>query len=74
MSASCVQLEKGLEDSTRRRAAANAISFFCGSTRLDFQEHVPSLLTVLPQSVLHHMLLVDAGWHRPIFAHSTLCW
>ncbi|KAK9840722.1 hypothetical protein WJX81_000165 [Elliptochloris bilobata] len=41
------QLEKGLEDSARRRAAAQAITFFCGSTRLDFQEHVPSLLTAL---------------------------
>lgn len=43
-----LQLEKGLEDSARRRAAAHAIAFFCTSTRLDFQEHVPSLLTVRP--------------------------
>lgn len=41
-----LQLEKGLEDTARRRAAAHAITFFCTSTRLDFQEHVPSLLTV----------------------------
>ena len=42
------QLEKGLEDTARRRAAAHAITIFCTSTRLDFQEHVPSLLTVSP--------------------------
>ena len=44
-----LQLEKGLEDTARRRAAAHAITFFCTSTRLDFQEHVPSLLTVSPR-------------------------
>lgn len=45
------QLEKGLEDSARRRASANAIAHFCSSTRLDFQEHVPSLLTVCPPPI-----------------------
>ena len=40
------QLEKGLEDPARRLAAANSIKAFCESTRLDFQEHVSSLITV----------------------------
>jgi hypothetical protein len=46
MPCAAAQLEKGLEDASRRRAAAAAVAFFCGSTRLDFQEHVPGLLTV----------------------------
>lgn len=40
------QLEKGLEDPSRRLASANTIKYFCESSKLDFQEHVPSLITV----------------------------
>lgn len=42
------QLERGLEGSGRRRAAANAITTFCNTSRLPFQEHVPSLILVCP--------------------------
>jgi hypothetical protein len=42
------QLEKGLEDPAKRLAAANSIKVFCESTRLDYQEHVSSLITVRP--------------------------
>ena len=41
-----LQFEKALEDPSRRRAAAESVSHFCATTRHDFQEHVPSLLTV----------------------------
>jgi hypothetical protein len=41
-----VQLEKGLEDPTRRRAAADTVAQYCSTSKHDFQEHVPSLLTV----------------------------
>ena len=41
-----VQLEKGLEEPTRRRAAAVTIAHYCSASKHDFQEHVPSLLTV----------------------------
>lgn len=40
------ELEKALEDPSRRLAAADCLKVFCGSSRLDFQEHVPSLITV----------------------------
>ena len=40
------QLDKGLEDKSRRLAAARCIRAFCETTRLDFQEHVPGLITV----------------------------
>ena len=40
------QLEKGLEEPSRRLAAANTVKLFCESSKLDFQEHVPSLITV----------------------------
>lgn len=40
------QLEKALEDPSRRVAAAGCIRHFCEASRLDFQEHVPSLITV----------------------------
>ena len=42
------QLDKGLEDKSRRLAAARCIKAFCETTRLDFQEHVPGLITVSP--------------------------
>lgn len=43
-----MQLEKALEESTRRRAAAETIAHYCSTSKHDFQEHVPSLLTVSP--------------------------
>ena len=42
------ELEKALEDASRRVAAANCLKGFCESTKLDFQEHVSSLITVRP--------------------------
>ncbi|KAK9804294.1 hypothetical protein WJX72_005256 [[Myrmecia] bisecta] len=41
------ELEKALEDPTRRKAAADIIALFCRTTKLDFQEHIPSLITAL---------------------------
>lgn len=46
------QLEKGLEEPARRLAAADTIKFFCETSKVDFQEHVPSLLTVCFVGVL----------------------
>ncbi len=40
------ELEKGLEDPVRRPAAAAVLTHFCATSKLDYQEHVPSLLTV----------------------------
>lgn len=40
------ELEKGLEEPTRRSAAALVLANFCSNSKLDYQEHVPSLLTV----------------------------
>lgn len=40
------ELEKGLEEPTRRPAAAAVLTHFCTTSKLDYQEHVPSLLTV----------------------------
>ena len=40
------ELEKGLEEPTRRSAAAVVLTNFCANSKLDYQEHVPSLLTV----------------------------
>ena len=50
-----LQLEKALEEPSRRRAAAEAITLYCTTSKHDFQEHVPSLLTVCsrPIGVLH---------------------
>jgi hypothetical protein len=51
-----LQFEKALEDPGRRRAAAEAVRRYCTTTRHDFQEHVPSLLTA-------RALLSLASWH-----------
>ena len=40
------QFEKALEDQVKRKPAARAIAYFCTNTKHDFQEHVPSLITV----------------------------
>lgn len=40
------ELEKGLEEPTRRSAAAVVLANFCANSKLEYQEHVPSLLTV----------------------------
>lgn len=40
------ELEKGLEEPTRRSAAALVLTNFCANSKLDYQEHVSSLLTV----------------------------
>ena len=42
----CLQLEKGLEDPSKRQASAETIRYYCSNSRHDFQEHVPGLLTV----------------------------
>lgn len=41
------EIHKGLDDPTKRRGAAAAVAAFCKETRLDYQEHVPSLLSSL---------------------------
>ncbi|KAK9857624.1 hypothetical protein WJX84_011127, partial [Apatococcus fuscideae] len=41
------ELDKGLEDPARRLAAAEATNMFCKATKLDFQEHVGTLITAL---------------------------
>lgn len=40
------QLDRGLEDPAKRRAAAATITHFCKTTKHDFQEHIPQLLSV----------------------------
>ena len=42
------ELEKGLEEGVRRPGAAAVLTHFCATSKLDYQEHVPSLLTVCP--------------------------
>ena len=42
----CLQLEKGLEDPSKRQASAETIHYYCSTSKHDFQEHVPGLLTV----------------------------
>ena len=37
---------QALEEPARRHGAADAISVFCAGAKFDFQEHVPSLITV----------------------------
>lgn len=48
------ELEKGLEDPVRRPAAAAVLTHFCATSKLDYQEHVPSLLTVYTYMPLPH--------------------
>ena len=45
------ELEKGLEEPMRRPAAAVVLTNYCASSKLDYQEHVPSLLTVCISSL-----------------------
>lgn len=40
------ELQRGLEEPGRRRGAATIIALFCRQSKLDFQEHVPALITV----------------------------
>lgn len=40
------ELQRGLEEPGRRRGAATVVALFCKSSKLDFQEHVPSLIGV----------------------------
>ena len=47
-----MQLEKGLEDPSKRLAAAETIHYYCSNPKHDFQEHVPGLLTVGPATLL----------------------
>ena len=46
-----------LQESARRRGAATVVALFCKGSKLDFQEHVPALITVggrrIPGRVLH---------------------
>jgi len=41
------QLIRGLEEAKSRLGAANTITAFCKGTKLDFQEHIPTLITAL---------------------------
>ena len=56
------ELEKGLEEPTRRPAAAAVLSQYCSSSKLDFQQHVPTLLTV--RSLPLACLLCQQIWDR----------
>lgn len=40
------ELQRGLEEPGRRRGAAAVTALFCRTSKLDFQEHVPALITV----------------------------
>lgn len=40
------ELQRGLEEPARRRGAATVTALFCRTSKLDFQEHVPALITV----------------------------
>lgn len=40
------ELQRGLEEPARRRGAATVVALFCKSSKLDFQEHVPTLIGV----------------------------
>jgi len=57
------ELEKGLEDPVRRPAAAAVLTHFCATSKLDYQEHVPSLLTVCHclTSLVPALLLAPPG-------------
>ncbi len=46
-----LQLEKGLEDPSKRLAAAETVHYYCSNPKHDFQEHVPGLLTVGPATL-----------------------
>ncbi|PRW50843.1 Translational activator GCN1 isoform A [Chlorella sorokiniana] len=41
------ELQRGLEEPARRRGAATVTALFCRTSKLDFQEHVPALITAL---------------------------
>ncbi|KAL4419436.1 hypothetical protein ABPG77_006363, partial [Micractinium sp. CCAP 211/92] len=41
------ELQRGLEEPARRRGAATVVALFCKSSKLDFQEHVPTLIGTL---------------------------
>ncbi len=51
-----MQLEKALEEPTRRRAAAETIAHYCTTSKHDFQEHVPSLLMVSLYTTASYLL------------------
>lgn len=40
------ELQRSLEEPARRRGAATAVTLFCKTSKLDYQEHVPTLITV----------------------------
>ena len=50
-----LQLDRGLEDSARRRGAADVITHFCVDTDLDFQEHTSDLLAVRGCALTRHL-------------------
>ncbi|KAK9866109.1 hypothetical protein WJX84_009505 [Apatococcus fuscideae] len=57
------ELDKGLEEPTRRLAAAEATTQFCKTTKLDFQEHVGTLITALvPLLAEEEPAQVQACW------------
>lgn len=52
-----------LDEEKRRRGACAALSAFCKSTRLDYQEHVPSLISSLvPILAEENQSDVEAAW------------
>lgn len=40
---------QGLEEPAKRRGAADAVALFCRGAKFDFQEHIPTFITVRPQ-------------------------
>ena len=40
------ELQRGLDEAGRRRGAATVLALFCKASKLDYQEHVPALITV----------------------------
>ena len=37
---------QALEEPSRRRGAADAVALFCSGAKFDFEEHIPTFITV----------------------------
>lgn len=62
------ELQRGLEELTRRRGAATVVTLFCKQSKLDFQEHVPALITASALPLC--LLLRRRGWRCRQTAHA----
>ena len=71
-----LQLEKGLEDPSKRLAAAETVHYYCSNPKHDFQEHVPGLLTVSPATLpsalpgaikMAPVVWIRQSWHDTLF-------